>query len=79
MKIDRLDIDELERMRQTAIWRDYEGRIRKRLESAMRNCTNSSLDEKALRVAQGEVAALQFVIGVPDQIQKEVERGIHAG
>jgi hypothetical protein len=79
VKIDRLDTDLMARMRDSPIWRDYEGRIRTRYEDAVRSCLNPGNDEKALRLAQGAVEALKFVLGLPDTIEKEVRRKTDAG
>ena len=74
MKIDRIDVDQWARLRATAMWAEYEGRIRARLLQAERGCLNAGNDEKEIRLAQGEAAALRFVVELPDVMQKEVRR-----
>lgn len=74
MKIDRIDVDLMARMRETPIWLDYVARIRARLLQAERGCLNAGNDEKEIRLAQGEAAALRFVVELPDVMQKEVRR-----
>jgi hypothetical protein len=73
MKGDRLDVDRLQRIRETDVWVDYERRIRTRFDAAVRSCLNPGNDEKALRLAQGSAEALRFVLELPDAIEKEIK------
>lgn len=74
VKIDRLDVDQMSRIRDSDIWRDYERRIREKYESMVRSCSNGELDEKAIRMAQGGVSALRFVLELPEAMHQEVVR-----
>jgi hypothetical protein len=74
MKIDRLDVDQMARMRESEVWQDYERRIRERYEQVARTCLNAASDKKAIRLAQGEHKALSFVLELPRVMQKEVVR-----
>ena len=71
-RLDRLDIDALERIRETEIWKAFETQIRERLAAQRRTCCNGAVDLEKIRLAQGEAAALEFVLGLPDAIFKDI-------
>lgn len=73
-KLDRLDVDALDRIMESSVWQEYQARITDRLASCQRTCCNGAIEDRELRVAQGEVAALRFVLALPDAIQKEIVR-----
>jgi hypothetical protein len=70
---DRLDVDRLQRIRETDVWIDYAGRIRERLQAAQRKCLDPANEERDIRVAQGEALALKFVLELPDAIEREIK------
>jgi len=73
-RLDRLDSDALKRIQETEIWRAYVAEIRDRLSGAQMTCANGAIDEREIRLAQGEVAALTFVLGLPEKVFKEIVR-----
>ena len=73
MRADRLDSDRLQRIRETDVWIDYAGRIRDRLGVAQRKCQDPANGFEDIRVAQGEAAALKFVLELPDAIEREIK------
>ncbi|HTB10953.1 MAG TPA: hypothetical protein VK752_05255 [Bryobacteraceae bacterium] len=72
MRADRLDIDRLQRIRETDVWIMYEHRVRERLAVAQRRCLDQANGFEEIRVAQGEAAALKFVLELPDAIEREI-------
>ena len=73
MRGDRLDVDRLQRIRETDVWIDYERRIRERLAIARRRCLDPKNPLEEIRVAQGEASALELVLGLPDVIEREIK------
>lgn len=74
LKIDRIDVDQLERIRETRVWLDFEKRIRERRDLNVRTCMSTTASPKDIRLAQGAVDSLNFVLALPDLIQKEIVR-----
>jgi hypothetical protein len=74
MTADRLDVDRLQRIRETDVWQLYERKIRERHQAEVRQCLNPGIDERAVRVAQGAADALRFVLELPDAIEKQIKK-----
>lgn len=73
MRGDRLDVDRLQRIRETDVWIDYERRIREKMTLARFKCLDRQNSMEDIRAAQGEAAALEFVLELPDTIEREIK------
>lgn len=71
MKLDRLDVDELERFLASPVAARWAEKIEERCQAYQRTLERCESDERAIRNAQGALEALRFVKALPTTMRKE--------